>query len=66
MPRYNVTIRETCIYEVEVECDSADEAEDTAEDALINCPNINEYFVDCEERDVADVQEVPTEITQNI
>jgi hypothetical protein len=65
MPTYTVTIRETCIYEIEVECDSADEAGDTAEDTLVHCPNMNNYFVACEERDVADVQEVPTEITQN-
>jgi hypothetical protein len=58
MPKYKVTIREECTYEVEVEADNEDAAYEAGIEALVQAPDMNVFFVSCDERDVEFVEEV--------
>jgi len=51
--KYTVAITEEVLYEVDVEADSAAEAEVLAEREFLNAPDPNNYFSSVAERTVA-------------
>jgi hypothetical protein len=58
MPRYKVTMRETCVYQIEVDAENDDDAQDVAENVFVESETINDYFMAVEERDTIAVRKV--------
>lgn len=66
MPKFTVTLREVAYYDIIVDADNAEQAEEAAEEVFVQSSDILSFFTHCEDREAWNVEPLSDEMAARI